>query len=424
MTMGPENMHEVDVDGGDNANINAAYLGPFDLGDEDVDIVTRGHALYTQPTTGQAVSVSQLVNNGAVIDLDHQPDTTERRAAEEIGQSLWWTKEQLEECITNNHASDIFPNGDWRVTDWTELKTDMVPLITGEQDGEVLIYKRLGNIGYGPHVIQNSTITYHCESYYEGSQEPYDSSILRHKPFLSRLNVDFLLPGLYGSLLSMRVGEKSAFIINPRAGYGQLGCPPRIPPNAEILLVVQVLKLMEEGTLGDYLTMDEEERARVPFEKVLEMADTERKSGNGYFVEGKKKEAGVRYQRAIRVLEGRSCQTREEEEKMKEILLKLYCNVSNTFCFLNRPYGAMSFCKRALDIDPNCVKALYFYGKAKLNAGDYEDAKRYLLKARSFKPDNQEISRELTRLDRRLDADRMTSRELDKKMSVIFRNGN
>ena len=88
---------------------------------------------------------------------------------------------------------------------------------------------------------------------------------------------------------------------------------------------------------------------------------------------------------------------------MNEILLKLYCNTANTSLHLNRPYVAMHYCNKALQLDKDNVKALFHYGKAKIDVGDYDQAIRYLMRARSIKSNNTDISHELARVNRRRD---------------------
>lgn len=269
-------------------------------------------------------------------------------------------------------------------------------------------------------VTDNSTIAYHSVMYLDKCGDPFDSSILRDRPFLSRLNGDLIVPGLRFSLTTMCVGEQAIIILDPKVAFGELGCPPRVPGNCEILYQVHIMRLYEEGSIGDFLTLSNEDQAGYPFERLMEMADSERKSGNSYFKEQRKKEAGIRYKRAIQVLESRPCLDEDQDRRVKEILLKLYCNVSNTSMACKRPYAAMTFARKALDIDKDCVKALYFYGKAKVDTGDWDDAAKYLRRADALKPESPDIIRELQRLNNRMEGDRLATRDLGKKMAKMF----
>ena len=44
--------------------------------------------------------------------------------------------------------------------------------------------------------------------------------------------VDEVIPGWEIAVKSMRRNERSQFLISPEYAFGEMGCPPRIPPNA------------------------------------------------------------------------------------------------------------------------------------------------------------------------------------------------
>ena len=46
------------------------------------------------------------------------------------------------------------------------------------------------------------------------------------------LVTDETLPGLYIGISTMRKGEKSQFLLSPKYGFLEMGCPPRVPPAA------------------------------------------------------------------------------------------------------------------------------------------------------------------------------------------------
>ena len=53
-----------------------------------------------------------------------------------------------------------------------------------------------------------------------------------------------LLPGVEIGITTMRVKEKSRFLIRPRYAFGEKGCPPRIPENATCELTNQATFVM------------------------------------------------------------------------------------------------------------------------------------------------------------------------------------
>ena len=282
------------------------------------------------------------------------------------------------------------------------------------------VYKKTVKEGAGDPITENSAVLYNLNAYLEGQDEPFDSTWLRGRPNLHKLSYDTILPGICQGLLTMRRGERSEFIIRPEYAYLEMGCPPRVPPNATILYIIEVMKVFEEGSLAHFETLDPEERDKWDLPEILKLCDEERISGNSYFKVERYREAAFRYRRAIRNLEQLMYRSSEEENRAKQLLLKLYCNIANTYNKFSKPYNAMSNCKKALFIEPKCHKALYQYGLAKMMNGDYEQAKKYLCQARDLKPNSHEVIDALTRLDKRMNGDAILEKSLYAKMGSLF----
>ena len=92
--------------------------------------------------------------------------------------------------------------------------------------------------GFGDVVPEESCVSVQYNSFLEYHDEPYDSTYLRGRPQKINLKDGEVLPGLAMAIQSMKKNEISLFLIHPSLGYGQLGCPPRIPPGKYFKLVV------------------------------------------------------------------------------------------------------------------------------------------------------------------------------------------
>lgn len=47
------------------------------------------------------------------------------------------------------------------------------------------------------------------------------------------------------SVLTMQRGEVSRFLYSPAYAYGELGCPPLIPPSAIVLFEIEMLDFLD-----------------------------------------------------------------------------------------------------------------------------------------------------------------------------------
>jgi len=72
-----------------------------------------------------------------------------------------------------------------------------------------------------------------------------DSSRDRRDPFQFALGRGQVIKGWDEGVKGMRVGGQRRLIIPPSLGYGQRGAPGAIPPNATLILDVELLKVQE-----------------------------------------------------------------------------------------------------------------------------------------------------------------------------------
>lgn len=114
--------------------------------------------------------------------------------------------------------------------------------------------------GIGEVIPHNAQVTIHYIGYFEDRDEPFDSTYSSGRPRTVRLDQGQLLPGLEIGISSMKKHEIAIFLIHPDLAFKALGCPPRIPPNEEVVFVVHLLDYLDDGSADTYQNLTTEER--------------------------------------------------------------------------------------------------------------------------------------------------------------------
>ncbi|NXD28710.1 FKBP6 isomerase, partial [Spelaeornis formosus] len=216
-------------------------------------------------------------------------------------------------------------------------------------------------------------------------------------PTLLKLGKDITLWGLKIGLLSMTKGEAALFVLTPEYAYGQRGCPPFIPPNTMVLFKVEVLDFIDTEECDAFFELTSEQQDRVPLEKVLKVAATEKEFGNYFFYKQCFRIAKDRYKRALSIL-GRSSSSKAEESQINASKLLLFLNLSLTYLKLERANQALKYGKLALELDQGNAKALFRCGQACLCMREYSKSQDFLTRAQCIQPLNRDINNELKKL--------------------------
>lgn len=221
------------------------------------------------------------------------------------------------------------------------------------------------------------------------------------RPKRFTLGVGELIPGLEIGVKTMTIGENARFIIKPKLAYRELGCPPRIPPNATILFDVHLVSYFSPE---NWLFLDKENRDPDRFQKVLVQVKKLHTEGNEQYKSRDIEKAINKYNKALELLHLSGTNSDDEDIEMMKYLNRLYTNLS--VCYLKRCAFA-KVCRMGLEamkyserFSKLSVKLHYNWGKALRLLKSFTEARNKLKKALKLEPHNMTIENELKKLEK------------------------
>lgn len=105
--------------------------------------------------------------------------------------------------------------------------------------------------------------------------------------------------------------------------FGQLGCPPRIPPKADAVIFIKLWKFEELGNNEDV----ERYKYDKSFKSVVKIVESFNLSAKSYFYQKKYSQAIILYNKAVQALEMSLLKDEEEQRQQQAFLIKLYTNL-------------------------------------------------------------------------------------------------
>ncbi|KAE9539346.1 hypothetical protein AGLY_004598 [Aphis glycines] len=275
---------------------------------------------------------------------------------------------------------------------------------TNHQDltGDRKVLKILLESGIGQVVPENYIVFLHYIAYISNLQEPFDVTYIQgRRPKRFTLGNCELLPGLEIGIKTMTLGEHARFIIKPELAYRELGCPPRIPPNATILFDVHLVSYLSPDNI---LTFDKENCDPNLFDKNLAQVKKYHLEANELFKLKNIDKAVFKYNRALELLHLAGCKSNFEEIEMMKYLNKLYTNLSLCYlkqCAFNKVcrmgIEAMKYSER---FSKRSAKLFFNWGKALRLLKDFTEANKKIQIALKLEPQNESIHNEIRKLEK------------------------
>ncbi|KAG7282096.1 hypothetical protein CRUP_023612 [Coryphaenoides rupestris] len=157
--------------------------------------------------------------------------------------------------------------------------------------------------------------------------------------------LDITLAGLELALLTMKKGEFAHVLLQPPYAYGEMGCPPLIPPAATVLYEIQVVDYFDSAQADHFVGLEPDQQNALPLSVLATVTNTLRNLANRCFNQGRYDAAKFSYKKAEKEKEEEAGEVKD----VKALLLPVYLNLSLTELHLESPRKALKCYKNGLD---------------------------------------------------------------------------
>ena len=97
--------------------------------------------------------------------------------------------------------------------------------------------------GTGAAAKAGDSVSVHYTGWLKSNNKKFDSSLDRGEPFKFKLGAGNVIKGWDEGVAGMKVGGKRKLIIPWNLAYGEDGRDPKIPPKADLVFEVELLKI-------------------------------------------------------------------------------------------------------------------------------------------------------------------------------------
>lgn len=300
-----------------------------------------------------------------------------------------------------------------------ELRPNMVQLPDWN------IYKRTIVDGTGePLGDRRARITFHYNFFFQFSEEAFDSSFLRRTKMVTYTYDGSLLPGTLAALFTMRKGEEAQFVIGYSLMFGKMGSPPRVPPEADILMVAQMLDIEEVGDEKALDSLPDEYRKK--FVCVEEKAHEVLKKAADLYKQGRFSHACRNYHSIVTSLEFCNLDNEDEQKRQRKFLIDTYTKLMQCYIKLEDYKKTCAMFNHLNAISPVELRinfqAQLYMGIALGKLGDYVKALGHLRMAQKISPHDEKVNRELIAINEKKQKSEAETKNFWRKAFRIVEN--
>lgn len=272
----------------------------------------------------------------------------------------------------------------WREAEFVDKTFDELRL--GMTDIGQGVYKKVLQEGFGdPIPDKNAKVTIMYSVFFEKTLIPVDSTVLTGKDFsfITGSNSG-LLYGIELGVMTMMAQEQAQFIVPYQYLYGEIGCPPRIPPKKDGLILIRV-KSIEPGC-GDEETPEQEIKT---FSSAMKKVEELRRKAKMADTSARQHLAARTYHEAIKILLRIDAYGEDEDRQRNEMVGRFLIYAGMMYNKLQQPKSACIDLNEAMKYITNIPidlkgKLFLHRGRAMRLLGEYDRAKKDLMTAQKY----------------------------------------
>ncbi|XP_057249166.1 peptidyl-prolyl cis-trans isomerase FKBP65 isoform X2 [Beta vulgaris subsp. vulgaris] len=246
--------------------------------------------------------------------------------------------------------------------------------------GDKKIFKKVISAGEGLSYPNEGSL---IKVIYVGKQE--DGAIFERKgsneePFEYMCLEGQVNENLDKAIMTMKKGEKAQIFVSSDDMQGDHEVSETKISSSRLLYEVQLLDFTKEKPVWKMETQEK-----------IEACEKKKEEGNALFKAGKFWLASKKYEKAVKCIEFNHSFSDEEKRKANGLLLS--SNLNNAACKLKLEdfVGAATLCSKALELDPDNIKALFRRSQAYLQTSDLDKAEADSRRALTIDPNNRDI---------------------------------